>query len=151
MSKTEMKPPTLNGKKTEGREAGGRFAHGNKASPGRPPGRGAAAELREALGADLGAIIDTVKARAMAGDLLAARIILDRLMPSLRPIEIPVVLVMPEGATLAGQAQAVIEATAAGELAPGQAVQIVTALGGVAKIVEATELLKRIEALEAAR
>ena len=107
--------------------------------------------MRDALAADLGGIIDTVRAKAMAGDMQAARIILDRLVPSLRPVEIPTVLAMPAGATLAGQAQAVIEAAAAGELAPGQAMQIVTALGGVAKILETTELVRRIEALEAAR
>ena len=107
--------------------------------------------MRDALAADLGGIIDTVKARALAGDMAAARLILDRLVPSLRPVEIPTVLTLPAGATLAGQAQAVIEAAAAGELAPGQAMQIVTALGGVAKILETTELVRRIEALEAAR
>ena len=143
-----MKSPNTNGKKTEGRGAGGKFAPGNKASPGRPPGRGAVAEMREALAADLGGIIDTVRARALAGDMQAARIILDRLVPSLRPVEMPAVLTLPAGATLAGQAQAVVNAAAAGELAPSQAAQIVTALGGVAKIIEATELLKRIEALE---
>ena len=143
-----MKSPNTNGKKTEGRGAGGKFAPGNKASPGRPPGRGAVAEMREALAADLGGIINTVKARALAGDMQAARIILDRLVPSLRPVEMPAVLTLPAGATLAGQAQAVIDSAAAGELAPSQAAQIVTALGGVAKIIEATELLKRIEALE---
>ena len=88
------------------------------------------------------------QARALAGDMQAARIILDRLVPSLRPVEMPVVLRLPEGATLAGQAQAVIDAAAAGGLAPSQAAQIVTALGGVAKITETTELLKRIEAHE---
>ena len=143
-----MKSPNTNGKKTEGRGAGGKFAPGNKASPGRPPGRGAVAEMREALAADLGGIINTVRARVLAGDMQAARIILDRLVPSLRPVEMPAVLTLPAGATLAGQAQAVIDAAAAGELAPSQAAQIVTALGGVAKIIEATELLKRIEALE---
>ena len=143
-----MKSPNTNGKKTEGRGAGGKFAPGNKASPGRPPGRGAVAEMREALAADLGGIINTVRARALAGDMQAARIILDRLVPSLRPVEMPAVLTLPAGATLAGQAQAVIDSAAAGELAPSQAAQIVTALGGVAKIIEATELLKRIEALE---
>ena len=78
----------------------------------------------------------------------AAKIILDRLVPSLRPVEMPAVLRLPASATLAGQAKAVVNAAAAGELAPSQAAQIVTALGGVAKIIEATELLKRIEALE---
>ena len=104
--------------------------------------------MRDALAADLGGIIDTVRARALAGDMQAARIILDRLVPSLRPVEMPAVLTLPAGATLASQAQAVIDAAAAGELVPSQAAQIVTALGGVAKIIEATELLKRIEALE---
>ena len=147
-----LKDPTQstikNGAKSSNHTAGGKFAPGNKASPGRPLGRGAVAEMRDALAADLGGIIDTVRAKAMAGDMQAARIILDRLVPSLRPVEIPTILSMAAGATLAGQAQAVIDAAAAGELAPSQAAQIVTALGGVAKIIEATELLKRIEALE---
>ena len=87
--------------------------------------------MRDALAADLGGIIDTVRAKAMAGDMQAANIILDRLVPSLRSVEIPTAVSMPAGATLAGQAA-----------------QIVTALGGVAKIIETTELLKRIEVLE---
>ena len=151
MPTEEIKLSLKNVGKSPNHAPGGKFAPGNKASSGRPPGRGAAAELREALGADLEGIVATVKARALAGDMAAARLILDRLVPSLRPVEIPTVLAMPAGATLAGQAQAVIQAAAAGELAPGQAMQIVTALGGVAKIIEATELVRRIEALEAAR
>ena len=151
MPTEEIKLSLKNVGKSPNHAPGGKFAPGNKASSGRPPGRGAAAELREALGADLEGIVATVKARALAGDMAAARLILDRLVPSLRPVEIPTVLAMPAGATLAGQAQAVIQAAAAGELAPGQAMQIVTALGGVAKILETTELVRRIEALEAAR
>ena len=54
---------------------------------------------------------------------------------------------MPEG-TLAQQANAVLQAAADGDLAPAQAAQIVNALGGVAKIVETTELVRRIESLE---
>ena len=148
MLKDQTQPTIKNGPKSANHSAGGRFAPGNKASPGRPRGRGPVGEMRDALAADLGGIIDTVKARALAGDMQAARIILDRLVPSLRPVEMPAVLTLPAGATLAGQAQAVIDSAAAGELAPSQAAQIVTALGGVAKIIETTELLKRIEALE---
>ena len=148
MLKDQTQPTIKNGPKSSNHTTGGKFAPGNKASPGRPRGRGPVGEMRDALAADLGGIIDTVKARALAGDMQAARIILDRLVPSLRPVEMPAVLTLPAGATLAGQAQAVIDSAAAGELAPSQAAQIVTALGGVAKIIEATELLKRIEALE---
>ena len=144
-----MSTPNTNGRKTAGRGAGGRFAVGNEGSPGRPPGRGAVAEMRETLATDLHKIIDTLKAQALAGDPQAIRIILDRVLPTLRPVELPAVLALPTGGTLADQAQAVVQAAAAGDLAPGQAAQIVGALGSVAKIIETTELVRRIEALEA--
>ena len=144
-----MSAPNTNGRKTAGRGAGGRFAVGNEGSPGRPPGRGAVAVMRDALATDLDKIIDTLKAQALAGDAQAIRIILDRVLPSLRPVELPAVLALPVGATLAEQARAVVQAAADGEIAPSQAAQIVTALGGVTKIIETTELVKRIEALEA--
>lgn len=126
----------------------GRFAPGNKLSPGRPPGRGPVAELRATLATDLDKIIDTLRTQALAGDAQAIRIILDRVLPALRPVEMPTTLDLPTDGTLADQARAVVQAAADGDLAPAQAAQIVTALGGVAKIIETTELLKRIEALE---
>ena len=55
-----MSAPDTNGKKTAGRGAGGRFAVGNEGSPGRPPGRGAVAEMRETLATDLHKIIETL-------------------------------------------------------------------------------------------
>ncbi len=127
----------------------GRFAPGNKLSPGRPPGRGPVAEMRVKLATDLDKIIDTLRTQALAGDAQAIRIILDRVLPTVRPVELPVMLDLPEGGTLADQARAVVQAAADGDLAPAQAAQIVTALGGVAKIIETTELVARIEALEA--
>lgn len=130
------------------RDPRGRFAPGNKASPGRPSGRGPVAEMRVKLATDLDKIIDTLKAQALAGDAQAIRIILDRVLPALRPVDMPTTLALPVDGTLADQARAVVQAAADGDLAPSQAAQIVTALGGVAKIVEATELVKRIEALE---
>ena len=62
-------------------------------------------------------------------------------------MELPTPLDIPKG-NLAQQAHAVVQATAIGDIAPGQAAQIIAALGGVAKIVESTELVARIEALE---
>jgi hypothetical protein len=144
-----MSSPNTNGGKSADRGAGGRFAVGNKASPGRPPGSGPVAELRAALATDTDKIIGVLKEQALAGDALAIRIILDRVLPSLRPVELPTALALPDGGTLAEQARAVVQAAADGDLAAGQAAQIITALGGVAKIVETTELVTRVEALEA--
>lgn len=131
------------------RGPGGRFAPGNKLAPGRPPGRGPVAEMRAKLATDLDKIIDTLRTQALAGDAQAIRIILDRVLPALRPVDMPTTLELPADGTLADQARAVVQAAADGDLAPAQAAQIVTALGGVAKIIETTELVKRIEALEA--
>lgn len=142
-----MSTPNTDGKQSSNHGAGGKFAKGNKASTGRPPGRGKVAELREKLAQDVDAVIGIVREQALAGDPQAIRILLDRVLPSLRPVELPIPLVLPEG-NLAQQAHAVVQAVADGDIAPSQAAQIITALGGVAKIVETTDLLARITALE---
>lgn len=136
-----------NGQKTDGRGVTGRFTKGNKASPGRPPGRGAVAEMRDKLAQDLDKIIVVLRDQALAGDAQAIRILLDRVLPSLRPVELPTPLDMADG-SLAQRANAVVQAVADGTIAPSQAAQIITALAGVAKIVETTDLLDRIEKLE---
>jgi hypothetical protein len=141
-----------NAGKTPHHTAAGRFAPGNRASPGRPPRRGAAAEMRDALAGDLTSIIDKVRQQALDGCQQSQRLIIDRLVPALRPVEQPLEqpVHMPTDATLAQQAASIVEAATAGELAPGQAGQLVGALVGVSRVVEATELLARIERLEAA-
>jgi hypothetical protein len=142
-----MSEPNKDGKQTGERDAKGRFSPGNKASPGRPLGRGVVAELREKLGQDLGKIIDKLREQALAGDAQAIKILLDRTLPALRPMELPAPFALPE-TNLAQQASAVVCAMGAGEIAPAEAAQIIGALGGVARIVEVTDLLERVEALE---
>ena len=63
-----MTPPNKDGKKTADRGPSGRFAKGNRASPGRPAGRGKVAELRDKLAQDLDQIIAVLRAQAPAGD-----------------------------------------------------------------------------------
>ena len=139
----------INDRKKSDRGQRGRFAPGNKLSPGRPPGRGPVAEMRAKLSTNLDAIIGVLRAQALGGDVQAIRIILDRVSPALRPTELATALDLPAGGSLADQARAVVQAAADGNLAPSQAAQIVAALGGVAKIVETVELEARIAALEA--
>jgi hypothetical protein len=115
---------------------------------GRPPGSGAVAKLRAGIEAHVPEIIDKLVQQAKEGDAGAARLLLERVVPALKPTEQPAPIDMPDG-SLADQARAVVHAAADGDLAPAQAAQIVTALGGVAKIIETTELVRRIEALEA--
>ena len=74
--------PTING--DNGREPGGRFAKGNPGGPGNPHAR-RTAEIRATLidavsDADLVAMIHTLIAQAKAGDVAAAREVLDRVL-----------------------------------------------------------------------
>src|SRR5688572_10733530 len=112
--------PIKDGEDTVDRGARGRFVAGNKASPGRPPGRGVVAELREKLAQDVDNVIKKLREKALEGDPAAIRILLDRVVPSLRPVEPAAPMELPDG-DLAQQARAVVLAVANGELASGQA------------------------------
>lgn len=116
---------------------------------GRPPGVSKAQALREAIAQDVPAIVETLKAAALAGDVQAARLLLERALPACKPVELPQPLALPEGGTLADKGAAILHAAGVGELAPGQAAALLAALGTLAKIVETTELEQRIAALEA--
>ena len=126
----------------------GRWKPGESGNPkGRAPGSGEVGRLRESIAQHVPDIIAKLVEAATAGDAAAARLLLERVIPPIKAAELPAPMDLPDG-TLADQARAVVQAAADGNLVPAQAAQLVTALGGVAKIVETTELLRRIEALE---
>jgi len=143
-----MTKPNKDGKESADRGTSGRFTKGNKASPGRPPGRGAVAELRDKLALDVDKIIVVLREQALAGDPQSMRILLDRVLPSLRPVELATPLYLPDS-TLTDQGRAVLAAVAAGELGAGQGAQLLTAIGALGKIAELDELVARITVLEA--
>ena len=117
---------------------------------GRPPGRGQSAQFREALASKLPEVLQAVVQAACAGDMQAARLVLDRCLPALKPLEATIEgLALPTG-TLAQQARDILASVSRGEVAPGQAAQLVASIGAVAKIAEFDELTARIEALEKA-
>lgn len=142
-----MNPPIDDGKKSDERASRGRFAKGNKLSPGRPAGRGAVAELRDKLAQDVDKIVGVLREQALAGDPQSIRLLLDKVLPSLRPVELATPLNLPDG-TLTDQGRAVLASVASGELAPGQGAQLLTAIGTLGKIAELDELSARITALE---
>ena len=115
---------------------------------GRPPGQSEITRLRASLAEHVPSIVDQLVTAAKAGDVQAARLILERVLPPVKAIEQAVELQLPEGGTLTAKAAAVLSAAAAGLLAPTQAAQLIAALGTVAKISEVDELAARITALE---
>ena len=127
----------------------GRWKAGESGNPnGRRPGTGEVAKLRESIAAHLPEIITQLVAKAKEGDAQAARLLLERVLPQLRPIEQPVALCLPAGEGLTAQGVAIVQAVAAGTLAPGQGAALLTGLGALARIKEIDELEKRITQLE---
>ena len=114
---------------------------------GRPPGAGEVAKLRAAIADQVPAILQSLTTAALAGDVQAARLLLERTLPALKPAEQAQALHLPDG-TLTDQGRAVLAAVAAGELAPGQGAALLGAIGTLARVAEIDELAARITALE---
>lgn len=96
-------------------------------------------------------IVDALIVAAKAGDSAAGKALLACSCPPLKAIELPVALSLSADADLADQGRAVITALASGQIPPGQAASILQALAGVARLVEITEIERRLAALEVKR
>ena len=114
---------------------------------GRPTGTGEVAKLRAAIAASVPAILQSLTDAAIAGDVQAAKVLLERTLPALKPAEQAQAVNIPEG-TLTDKGRAVLDAVAAGELAPGQGAALLTAIGTLARVAEIDELTERIKRLE---
>lgn len=117
---------------------------------GKTPGSGALQKLRATIAADVPEILAGLVIAAKGGDVQAARLILERVLPPVKAIEQAVELRLPAGGTLTAHGRAVLCAVADGLIAPGQGSALLTAIGTLAKISEMDELTQRITALEAA-
>lgn len=132
------------------KEKTGGWKPGQSGNPnGRPPGSSETGRLRAAISEHLPEIIQQLVEKARGGDTQAARLLLERVLPPVKPIESTVELDLPEGATLTEQGEAIVRAVASGLLAPGQAGALLTGLGSVARLKEVDDLTARLEALEA--
>ena len=114
---------------------------------GRPPGQSAITKMRASLAGDVPDILAGLVAAAKDGDIQAARLILERVLPPLKGIEQPQALTLPDG-SLTDQGRAVLRSVAAGALAPTQGAALLGAIGTLARVAEIDELIRRIETLE---
>jgi len=125
---------------------------------GNPKGRPAGSRNRMTLvalaameeGAD--AIAKKVVEMAKQGDMSAARLVLERLVPPAK--ERPIFLNLPDTGSADGVAQAqaaILQAVAAGDILPGEAATLAGIVEARRKAVETQELEARISALEVAK
>lgn len=127
----------------------GRWKKGESGNPnGRKPGTDQVAKLRESIATHIPEIITQMVNKAKEGDVHAARLLLERVIPPLKSTESSVSITLPENATLSEQGQTIIQSIANGTLTPGQGQALLSGLGSQARLIEITELDERITALE---
>lgn len=105
---------------------------------------------RELLDPHIPEIVTKLVDLAKAGDTSAAKLILERTLPILRQQDMPAQLPIT-GESLAERAQSVIDATASGEIAPAEAESVMALLQGQARILDTSDLERRIVQLEQAQ
>jgi hypothetical protein len=125
-----------------------KFQPGKSGNPtGRRPGvPNKLTTLRRGLEKALPDVLAALVEQAQAGDVQAIKIVLDRVLPALRPVDAPIKL--PLGGDLTDDGRATLAALGAGQIGADQAVKILQGLGALARITETDELLRRVEALE---
>lgn len=126
----------------------GKFTKGESGNPaGRPRGRTPAGKLRRELERGGPAAVRKVIELARGGDLTAIKLVLDRVCPVLRPVDLPAPAV-PAQDGLNAQAQAVVESAMAGIVTPDQAKDLAAVLAQVARIQFITDMEERLVKLE---
>ena len=126
----------------------GRWKAGESGNPaGRKPGTGEVAKIRAAIAKRVPELLNAMMARALDGDVGAARLLLERTIPPLKAMEQVQALTLSDG-TLTEQGHAVLRSVANGVLAPSQGAALLGAIGTLARVTEIDELESRIAALE---
>jgi hypothetical protein len=127
----------------------GRWKPGTSGNPkGKPPGSGELQRLRASIAADVPDILKGLVTAAKGGDVQAAKVILERVFPAVKPVEQAQELDLPQGGTLTAQGRAVLSAVSMGELAPGQGAQLLAAISSLARVTEIDEMEARLTKLE---
>ncbi|MEY3760325.1 MAG: hypothetical protein RIR39_1816 [Pseudomonadota bacterium] len=124
-----------------------KFKAGLSGNPkGRPKDKTPATLLRKSIVEAMPDIILKLVEQAKEGDTAAAKILLDRCCPALKPQAMTINL--PVNGSLAEQGGEIIRATLSGSIPPDIGAQLIAALAAQSKIIEIDELTQRIEALE---
>ena len=132
----------------EAKKKRGSWKPGQSGNPaGRKPGTGDVAKIRAAINDRVPELLAAMMAKALEGDVGAARLLLERAVAPLKAAEQAETITLPDG-SLTVQGRAVLRAVAAGELAPGQGTALLGAIGTLARVTEIDELEARLTKLE---
>lgn len=104
-----------------------------------------------ALGTDaLPQIVGVLKELALAGDTSAAGLLLNRLVPALKPTQEPTRFEL-QGETLSDKAESILDAISEGRVSVADGKLLIDSIGRLVEIAKLPEIEERIAALEAER
>ncbi len=126
----------------------GSFKPGESGNPaGRRPGLSARSKFRKMLDPDLPEILQAVVSAAKAGDMAAAGILLNRVIPTIKASSEDMNL--RATGTLTQRGEAFITAMSTGKLSAEQTTLAMGALTAQAKLIEQQDVVARLDHLEA--
>lgn len=114
---------------------------------GKPPG---ALALMKLIAPEMPKLVDMLLNEAILfGDIAAARVLIERCVPALRPESVAAAIPgLAEAVTPSAKADAIIAAVGRGDISASVATELLNALASAMKVLEVDELKRRIEALE---
>ncbi|TBW04255.1 hypothetical protein E0E52_12980 [Azotobacter chroococcum] len=139
MSKPENTP-----ERAVGRRRDGTWKKGHSGNPGGRSGQ--AAKIRAALAAGADDVAEIVLEAARGGDIAACRLVLERLVPSLKPVAEPVQFDLDDS-DLPASARSILSAVADGRLPPDQGRSLIDAVVSMARVIEVAELEQQLAEL----
>ena len=124
------------------------FTKGVSGNPaGRPRGiKDKRHRYAESIESMIPEVLESVFQKAVAGDMTAAKMLLDRSLPTKRPEQERVQIPIKENSAL--NARDVLQGVFDGDVSPDVGASLLNAITSVLKAVEVEDLAKRIEALE---
>lgn len=119
-------------------------------SSGRPRGsRNLATRLVKALENELPELLEKTVQSALAGDMTAMKLLLERTLPPQKSVTAPVKIPgLKDASGVAEKAEAVIDAISRGVVPPDVGCQLISALGSLGALRELHEVEGRLVALE---
>jgi Family of unknown function (DUF5681) len=126
------------------------FQKGVSGNPsGRPPGRTLQTKLREATAERFDELAKVLVDQALAGDMQAMGLLMNRMIPVLRPVQEPQAFAL-SGDTLTQKAHAILAAVAEGEISSMDGKALLDAVGGVVKVEDAEHTQRQLELIRLA-
>ena len=118
-----------------------------KGVSGNPGGRsGEVAVLREKLASGSDDVVAVVMEKAREGDMQACRLILERIVPAIKPVSEAVRFDI-DATDLPSSARSILSAIAAGQIPPDQGKALIDAVASMARVTEVAELEQQLAEL----